>query len=209
MEKLKILIIDDEKSSRDSARRILRKEDYQIFFAINGKDGLAKIDELKPDLILLDVFMPVMNGIEVLKKLDLKKSDDFSIIVLSGHGTEESIKTCYDLGVTAFVHKPFASYELKGLIKNTLDLIIYKRKLQKTIDELNSKTFENRQLKSILPICSNCKKIHDDHKDEWEDFDHYINEHTDSQISHGLCPDCIKKLYPREHKSLKDKGLIK
>jgi len=206
---MKILIIDDEKNSRDSARRILRKENYQVFFGINGRDGLTKIEELKPDLILLDIFMPVMNGIEVLKTLEIKESDDFSIIVLSGHGTEESVKTCYKLGVTAFVHKPFTSYELKGLIQNTLDLLAYKRKLKQTITELNQKIIENRQLKSILPICSNCKRIFDDQTDTWDDFDNYIHEHTTSQISHGLCPSCIQKLYPQEYESLKKKGLIK
>ncbi len=204
----KILIIDDEKMSRDSARRILRKENYELYFAENGKEGIEKINEISPDLILLDVFMPIMNGIEVLEKLKHKKSDDFSIIVLSGHGTEDSVKKCYNLGVTAFVHKPFASYELRGLIQNTLDLQNYKRQLRQTIDELNLKIHENKQLKSILPICSNCKKIHDDKSNKWDDFDKYIHENTNSKISHGLCPDCIKKLYPREYKSLKEKKLI-
>ena len=209
MDKLKILIIDDEKSSRDSAKRILRKEGYELFFAENGKIGINRMEEIQPDLVILDIFMPIMTGIEVLERLEHKKSDDFSIIVLSGHGTEDSIKNCYKLGVTAFVHKPFTSYELKGLIRNTLDLLIYKRQLKRTIAELNQKIYENKQLKSILPICANCKKIHDDQTDKWDDFDQYIQEHTNSQISHGLCPDCIRKLYPSEYQSLKEKGLIK
>jgi YesN/AraC family two-component response regulator len=208
MEEQKILVIDDENSSRMSAKRILRKEPYELYFAENGKEGLAKIAELKPDLVLLDINMPIMNGIDVLEQLEYKNSDDFSVIVLSGHGTEDAVKTCYTLGVTAFVHKPFAAYELRGLIKNTLDLLTYKQELKKTVRELNEKIHENKQLKSILPICSNCKKVHDDKQNRWEDFDKYIHNHTDSQISHGLCPDCIRKLYPREYQSLKEKGLI-
>ncbi len=208
MEKQKILIIDDEKSSRDSARRILRREKYHLYFAENGKIGLNKISEVNPDLVLLDIQMPIMDGIEVLKKLNHKQSDDSSIIVLSGHGTEQSVRACYQLGVTAFVHKPFASYELKGLIKNTLDLLRYRKELKSTVKQLNEKVRENKQLKAILPICSNCKKVQDDNTNKWLDFDNYIYHHTDSQISHGLCPDCIRELYPREYKSLKEKGLI-
>ncbi len=208
MENQKILIIDDEKSSRDSARRILRREKYKLYFAENGKIGLNKICDINPDLVLLDIQMPIMDGIQVLKKLAHKQSDNFSIIVLSGHGTEQSVRSCYELGVTAFVHKPFASYELRGLIKNTLDLSRYRKELESTVDKLNEQIRENKQLKSILPICSNCKKVQDDNTNKWLDFDNYIHHHTSSQISHGLCPDCIKELYPREYRSLKEKGLI-
>ena len=208
MQNQKILIIDDEKSSRDSARRILRKEKYELYFAENGKVGLEIIKKEKPRLVILDVQMPIMNGIEVLKRLDHKESDDFSVIVLSGHGTEDSVKACYDLGVTAFVHKPFTAYELKGLIQNTLDLFNYKQDLKQTVEELNAQIKENKQLKSILPICSNCKKVHDDKTDNWDNFDTYLHKHTNSQVSHGLCPDCIRELYPNEYKSLKAKGLL-
>jgi len=208
MQNQKILIIDDEKSSRDSARRILRKGKYELLFAENGKVGLEIIEKENPCVVILDVQMPIMNGIEVLKRLDHKKSDDFSIIVLSGHGTEDSVKTCYDLGVTAFVHKPFTAYELKGLIQNTLDLLVYKRELKQTVEKLNAQIKENKQLKSILPICSNCKRVHDEKTDNWDNFDTYLHKHTDSQVSHGLCPECIRELYPAEYESLRAKGLL-
>ncbi|MBN2281445.1 MAG: response regulator [Candidatus Marinimicrobia bacterium] len=208
MKKQKILIIDDEKSSRDSARRILRQENYDLYFAENGKIGLEVMEQEKPRLIILDVKMPVMNGIEVLKRLNHKNSDDFSVVVLSGHGTDDSVKACYDLGVTAFVHKPFTSYELKGLIQNTLDLLNYKQDLKTTVEKLNAQIKENKQLKSILPICSNCKRVHDEKTDHWDNFDLYLHKHTNSQVSHGLCPDCIKELYPDEYESLKAKGLL-
>ncbi len=208
MEKEKILIVDDEKSSRESARRILRRENYELFFAENGKVALEKLKAVNPALILLDIQMPIMDGIEFLKRLRHKESDEFSVIVLSGHGTRQSIKKSYDLGVTAFVHKPFASYELKGLIKNTLELNAYKNKLKNTVRELNEKIKENKQLKSILPICSNCKRVYDEKSEKWEGFDNYIHENTSSEISHGLCPECIQELYPKEYKSLKEKGVL-
>jgi len=62
------------------------------------------------------------------------------------------------------------------------------RRLRKALDEVKT-------LGSLLPICASCKKIRDD-KGYWNQLEGYIQEHTDTAFSHGICPDCAKKLYP-------------
>lgn len=66
--------------------------------------------------------------------------------------------------------------------------------LQQALDEVKT-------LRGILPLCSFCKKIRDD-KGYWEQVDVYIHKHSQADISHGICPDCIRKHYPEEYKSL-------
>jgi hypothetical protein len=63
-----------------------------------------------------------------------------------------------------------------------------KSKLQKALDEIKT-------LRGIVPICSNCKKIRDD-KGFWEQVEGYVAKHTEARFSHGVCPDCLNKLYP-------------
>jgi PAS domain S-box-containing protein len=66
---------------------------------------------------------------------------------------------------------------------------------QNLIDELQTALSEVKKLSGFLPICSSCKKIRDD-KGYWSEVERYIGEHTDTQFSHGICPDCMRKLYP-------------
>ncbi len=74
--------------------------------------------------------------------------------------------------------------------------------LYKTNQELRDALATVKKLSGLLPICSSCKKIRDDHG-YWEQIESYITEHSDAQFSHGLCPDCVKKLYPEYVDSLK------
>jgi DNA-binding response OmpR family regulator len=73
--------------------------------------------------------------------------------------------------------------------------LVQKRKLEKLNKELNEALSTIKTLHGILPICASCKKIRDD-AGAWKQVESYIGEHTDAEFSHGICPDCAKKLYP-------------
>ena len=81
-------------------------------------------------------------------------------------------------------------------LNSELDLLVKQRtaELKKTLDEVKT-------LRGILPICSFCKKVRDD-KGYWEQVDVYINKHTEVDISHSICQDCLKKHYPEEYESI-------
>ncbi|MBC8278198.1 MAG: GAF domain-containing protein [FCB group bacterium] len=74
------------------------------------------------------------------------------------------------------------------MVESHIELVIRNRELEKNLSEIKT-------LRGIIPICSNCKKIRDD-DGFWEDVDTYIHEHTEADMSHGICPDCIVELYP-------------
>jgi hypothetical protein len=75
------------------------------------------------------------------------------------------------------------------------ELVTTKRELQQKTVELQEALDHVKLLKGMLPICASCKKIRDD-KGYWQGVEEYISSHSEAQFSHGLCPDCMKKLYP-------------
>ena len=118
----KILIIDDEQIVHESIIDVLEDEGYEIFSAFNGEEGLTLYSSHKPSLIILDLRMPGMNGIQFLEKLVVKPDDPFSVIVLTGHGDVEDMEKTYDLGIRSFLRKPFDIKELRKLVSSCINL---------------------------------------------------------------------------------------
>ncbi len=132
----KILIIDDEKLVINTISKHLITEGYEIVSAINGKDGLEIFEKDHPVLIILDLKMPVMTGMEWLEHIKLKPFDPFSVIVLTGYGSDEDVEKCFGMGVSAFLRKPFNIFELKGLVRHCIKLKETQYELYKHRDHL-------------------------------------------------------------------------
>ena len=105
MKNQKILIVDDESNIRDILKDRLEATGYQVIQASDGKEGLALTESEEPDLILLDLKMPKMDGIEVLERLR-KKFPEIIVIVLTGHGTIGLAVEAMKLGAFDFITKP-------------------------------------------------------------------------------------------------------
>ena len=117
----KILIVDDEENILNSLKRLFRKEPYEILTAINGEEGLKILDDHQVDLIVSDLKMPEMNGIEFLKKAKEKNSVPLRIM-LTGHADLKSVLDAVDQGeVYRFLLKPWDDEELKMTIRQALD----------------------------------------------------------------------------------------
>lgn len=107
----KILIIEDEKGISEPVKMRLECEGYEVINAYDGLDGLDKAKKIKPDLVLLDLFMPVMHGYEVCRKLkEVDGLKDMPIILFSA--VHEHIKEAKYIGAVDFVAKPFDLMEL-------------------------------------------------------------------------------------------------
>ncbi len=153
-QKHSIVVIDDEESIRDSCRMILEKDGFLTETAENGNSGLAKVEEIKPDLVLIDLKMPGISGLEVLEKI--KKIDSNIIsIVITGYATIEAAVNAMKKGAYDFLPKPFTPEELRLIIKRGLDRIeLFReaeslRKEKKLIEE-NFITMVSHQLRSPL-----------------------------------------------------------
>lgn len=113
-----ILVVDDEAQIRRLLRRILEQEGYKVFLADCGKDGLTHAGSDRPDVIVLDLGLPDMDGLEVLKELRSKSS--IPVLILSVREAEETIVQALDAGADDYLTKPFRSGEFLARIRALL-----------------------------------------------------------------------------------------
>jgi len=112
---VKLLIVDDQKGIRRLLTEVFSEYDYEIESCSNGITALEMIAQLKPDLIIMDVKMPGMNGIEVLRKF--RETDRYArVIMMTAYGDQHYIDEAENLGVARFIIKPFDLNELKDLV---------------------------------------------------------------------------------------------
>jgi len=138
----RILIVDDEKSIRKTLRDILEFEKYKVEEAVDGLDCLVKLKQGKYDILILDIKMPKMDGMEALERIQMM-APDMPIIMISGHATIDTAVDAVKKGAFDFISKPPDLNRLLITIRNAMDkssLISDKKVLQKKV--LKSKTKE-------------------------------------------------------------------
>ena len=119
---MKILIIDDERSIRNSLKEILADEGYEVDVAENGLQGVEMVDKEKYNIIFCDIKMPEMDGIEVLDKLT-KMGVDSAIVMISGHGDIDTAVECIKKGAFDFIRKPLDLNRILITIKNATEKV--------------------------------------------------------------------------------------
>ncbi|WP_251554430.1 response regulator YycF [Neobacillus muris] len=117
MEK-KILVVDDEKPIADILQFNLKKEGYDVYCAYDGNEALQLIDEVQPDLILLDIMLPMRDGMEVCR--EVRKKYEMPIIMLTAKDSEIDKVLGLELGADDYVTKPFSTRELIARVKANL-----------------------------------------------------------------------------------------
>jgi len=133
--KRKILAVDDERHILRLIQVNLEREGYDVALAFDGKDALSKVDSEKPDLIVLDVMMPFMDGFEVLKHLrSAPKTKDIPVIMLTAKAQDADVFRGWASGVDMYLTKPFNPMELLTFVKR----IFHTR----SDDDPGDKTFE-------------------------------------------------------------------
>ena len=198
-----ILVVDDTKENLRVLVDALGREGYTVRPALNGEIALEAARKEPPDLILLDIIMPGMDGYQVCHalKADARLKDVPVIFISALNEVGDKVKG-FKTGGVDYISKPFQMEELLARVETHLML----RNLQKELEEKNTDLQQlNRELsvaleeiktlRGIIPICSHCKKIRDD-TDSWQRLEEYISTHSEAKFSHGICPDCAKKHYP-------------
>lgn len=191
----KILVIDDEIALQQAIRLALKNEGYQLFFADNGQQGMELFQEHRPELVFLDLRMPVMDGYQFLETINITPDALFTVIAITGHGVDREIERCYKMGVDFFLKKPLSMVEICCIARRCIEVKRLKAEREQLITSLQHAMDTIKYLKSFLVICSSCKRVRDS-DEKWQALDTYIRTHTSTQFSHGLCPECIRDLYP-------------
>lgn len=222
MDRIRILVVEDDYLVSVEIVRVLKEKNYDVIgLAYNGEEGVEKCCSLIPDIVLMDLKMPKMGGLEATKKI--QKLCPTPVVILTAHETTELVEQASEVGASSYLVKPLKSGEidraiiialarqkdlqkLRELTKQLQEEIEIRiqseKKLKESEDNLRSRLSQIKTLESILPICSSCKKIREPdsdpkNMDSWEQIESYISNKTTSQFSHGICPDCVKKLYPK------------
>lgn len=118
--KAKVLVVDDQESIRRTLSAILKDEGYPVVLAKGGEQALERIAQDPPQVVLLDIAMPGMNGIDVLARLK-EESPDLAVIMMSGHGTIETAVKATKLGAYDFIEKPLSIEKLLLTIRNAVE----------------------------------------------------------------------------------------
>lgn len=169
-----ILLVDDNPENLQFMGKVLSKNNYEVGVAQSGQQALNFVKKAQPDLILLDVMMPEMDGFEVCRRLKSQLvTQHIPVIFLTAKTETEDIIKGFEAGGVDYVTKPAITEELLARIRTHIEVKI---------------------LRGLLPICSNCKKVRDD-KGFWKQIDEYIERHSHAVFSHGICPDCLQELY--------------
>ena len=194
---VKVLVVDDDPDVLFATSRIVKKEGFQVITAANAEACLEAISKDCPDLILLDVVMPDISGIDLCRKL--KADPEYKsvfIVLLSGMktGSEEQAEGL-DAGADGYIARPISNQELRARVDSLVRILLAERERDRLIKELQEALSEIRQLTGLLPICSYCKKIRDD-KGYWVKLEKYLGSHSDAEFTHCICQHCAEKYFP-------------
>ncbi len=148
-----ILIVDDEPSILQSLGGLLSDEGFEVKTAANGYEALKIVDTESPDLVLLDIWMPGIDGIETLKEIK-KNNPHIQVIIISGHGTIETAVKATKLGAFDLIEKPLSIDKVIVAINNALNF----RRLEEENKYLRKKTLEKHSITGNSPPIQELKK---------------------------------------------------
>ncbi|MBN2706335.1 MAG: response regulator [Deltaproteobacteria bacterium] len=190
-----VMVVDDDVFSRSSLAVFLQKNGYRVCEAEDGARALSLLNNCPCDLILLDMDMPVMDGIETCRRLRQRQDyADIPILMITGLDDDESIDQAFAVGATDYLTKPFHWTVLRNRVRYLITQLYAEREQRRLLRELSAALDKVKALTGLLPICAACKKIRDD-DGYWQELETYMGEHSELQFTHGICPECRRKLY--------------
>jgi phosphoserine phosphatase RsbU/P len=216
MKNIQMLFVDDEELTVNALKRFLHKSQYALYFAQSADEGLTIMASTPIHIIVTDMKMPVMDGLSLLRVVK-KKYPDTVRLALSAITLPSQLLPCINTGeIFRYITKPIDPEELRTVLQEAVDYYLSRKdriefiaelreknemlrqaliRQEQPVGELKASMVREKQLMGLLPICSFCKKIRDE-KDNWEQIEVYIRDHSEAELSHGICPECLKKHYP-------------
>lgn len=210
-QKAEILIVDDQPENILLLSRILERPGLSILKAYSGEEALEKASGRDLALAILDIQMPMMNGFELASSFHATESGRNTpmIFITALSAQDRYVFQGYELGAVDYLFKPIEPQIIRSKVDVFLKLYRQRRliedqsrlleekvaSLSKLNAELHSAMEQIKTLKGIIPLCSHCKKVRND-KGYWEQVEKFIETNSDAGISHGICPECLRKYYP-------------
>ena len=118
MTRTRILVVEDDRTTAESVRLYLEHEGFEVTLAFNGRQALEEVERVRPDLLVLDLMLPQLDGNEVCRRVRAER--DVPIIMLTARSTEDDVLAGLTLGADDYVTKPFSPRELVARVKTVL-----------------------------------------------------------------------------------------
>lgn len=195
----RVLIVDDNGSVRTITRRILEMIGYTVIG--EGKNGLEAVNlarSLKPDVVVMDIEMPKMDGITASRQI--QTIHPTPVVLLTVHDTVDLIAKARDAGVGAYLMKPPEGRELRRAItlatarfRDWMELRRLNEELQTRNVQLQRALQTIKTLSGLVPICAWCGRKIRDEVGTWVSLETYVEEHSEAQFTHGICPECLRR----------------
>jgi len=198
-----VLIVDDNPKNIQVLGTILMDAKYRVAVANQGSAALNLLPKVKPDLILLDIMMPELDGFEVCRRIKAEATTGhIPVIFLTAKTETDDIVKGFELGAADFVTKPFRAKELLARVQTHIALVRLQQSLRNKNRELEEAFASVKTLSGFVPICSHCKKIRTA-AGEWELVEVFIHECTGASFSHSICPECTQVHFSDYHDAMK------
>jgi phosphoserine phosphatase RsbU/P len=192
---MRLLVADDDAMGRRLLQRTLERWGYEVLAVADGTEAWRVLEAAdRPEIAILDWMMPGLTGIDVCRRARERSPEAGTyLIVLTSRDRTEDAVAALEAGADDHIAKPFAPEELRARVRVGERIVTLQRTLAQRVQALEDALQQVKRLQGLLPICAWCKKVRND-QNYWQALDVYITEHSDAQVSHGICPDCHAKV---------------
>jgi DNA-binding NtrC family response regulator len=203
---LRLLLVEDDEDDaflvRDLLAEALPEREHRLEHAASFQEGLEALSAAEHDIVLCDLRLGAGTGLEIMERaraLDPLRP----FIILTGQGDERVAAEVMRKGATDYLPKSgLDAQRLATALRHALELRAAAEETRRAQEEKEALIVELREalakvktLRGLLPVCASCKKVRDD-QGYWTQIDEYLREHSEADVSHGICPDCARRLYP-------------
>jgi DNA-binding NtrC family response regulator len=191
-----ILLVEDDKIDQMAFDRFVQEHGipYNHRKVASIAELRTQLKSCKFDVVISDYELPDGTALDAISEC---KAVGVPVIVVTGAGNEKIAVEAMKAGAYDYLIKDHDRNYLHVMpvtVKNAIGRHRMEQERERLIKELQCAMADIKTLRGLLPICARCKKIRDD-KGYWNHMEHYIQEHTDAQFTHGYCPDCASELF--------------
>jgi CheY-like chemotaxis protein len=198
---INILVVEDDPNVSTVLTARLESLGYQICgTAETGLEAISGVYRHHPDLVTMDILLKgEMNGVEAATKI--AEGSDVPIIYMTCLSDQTVFEGAIRTNPYGYIIKPYDINELRSAIEIAMLKHAHAKERESLIAKLKKALEEVKTLSGLLPICASCKKIRNDDENSWQQIEDYIASHSDAGFTHGICPDCARRLYPELYKN--------
>jgi len=177
---MKILIADDDPVGSEILRMTLEQVGHEVIVVSDGAAAWRRLLDEPVRIVVSDWLMPELDGLQLCRRIRERIDKDYTYFILltAARARRQNLAAATEAGIDDFLQKPLDQEAIWMRLRVAERILGFTRQI--------------RELGELLPICAYCKRIRDDGT-YWQQFEAYIQEHTGSQFSHGICPECFEK----------------